>query len=100
MSLRLMKVGLMNRQAESLDRDLCHTVLSTLADAGRVSDALRAATIRILQSRRFDDAICVLSWLAEHSGSQEDVVDRLKKCLGVIKMQKLIEPAGFSSSKP
>ena len=32
-------------QAESLDRDLCHTVLSTLADAGRVSDALRGAAI-------------------------------------------------------
>ena len=31
-------------QAESLDRDLCHTVLSTLADAGRVSDALKGGS--------------------------------------------------------
>ena len=91
-------------QAESLDRDLCHTVLSTLADAGRVSDALKGGQQLLehyTEQGRFDDAICVLSWLAEHSGSQEDVVGHLKKIFGRDKnAMKLIEPAGFSSSKP
>ncbi len=89
---------------EVLDREQCLLVLSGLTDAGRVSDALSGGQQLLdafTEQGRIDDSICVLGWLASHSGSQEDVVDRLKRAFGRDKnAMKLIEPAGFGSSLP
>ena len=90
--------------SESLDYDLCHDILQTLADAGKMSDALSGCKKLLdsyVEQRRMDDSICVLNWMALNSGSKDDVIDHLKKIFGSDKnAMKLIEPAGFGSSLP